>query len=88
VRLGACRVVADVAYMGDDFRDPINFQRLPSRTLAGGSVAFTRGALTWTAEVRNLGDRHVMDVAGYPLPGRSVFVACDAHLGSADSRHP
>ena len=88
VRCGAWRAVADVGYTGDDFRDPINFQKLPGRTLAGAALAFTRGGLTWTAECRNLGDRHVSDVAGYPLPGRSVFVACDARFGPADSRQP
>jgi iron complex outermembrane receptor protein len=81
VRIRAWRVAADVVYLGDDYRDAINFQRLPSRTFLGASLARTWGRLTWTAEGRNLGDRRVSDVAGYPLPGRSAFVSCDMRFG-------
>ncbi len=74
-RVGRWRLSADVLDLGEDFLDPINFQRLPPRTLVGAAIARALGAATLTLECKNLGDRRVRDIAGYPLPGRSVFVA-------------
>jgi len=39
-------------------------------------------------EGKNLGDRRLADVAGYPLPGRSVFVSMEVRLGPAGSARP
>jgi hypothetical protein len=33
-----------------------------------------RGLLTATAEIRNLADERIVDVEGYPLPGRTLFL--------------
>jgi len=32
-------------------------------------------------EGKNLGDERASDVAGFPLPGRTFFVACESRLG-------
>ncbi len=87
-RRGAWRARADVVDLGDDYRDPINFNRLPGRTIVGASLSRALGVTTWTLEGRNLGDRRVSDVAGYPLPGRSVYVACDVRFAPANAARP
>lgn len=74
---------ADLHHLGDNYLDRYNRERVASRTLVGASISLTPfvSGLRLTVEGRNLGDRRVSDVAGYPLPGRSVFVACEARLG-------
>ena len=84
----ALRASADLQYLGDDYRDRYNSPRyrVASRTLVGASVsAALRNAARIVVEGKNLGDRRVSDVAGYPLPGRSVFVSMEVRLGSAGS---
>jgi iron complex outermembrane receptor protein len=82
-RFGAA---TNVQYIGDNFLDAYNRQRVTSRTLIGASLS----AVPWafgprlTLESKNLGNRRATDVAGFPLPGRSVFVSCEARLGPAD----
>ncbi len=86
-RHGPWTAALDVLDEGDSFLDPINFRRTPGRTLVGASLSRGFGRVRVTLEGKNLGDRHAEDVGGYPLPGRSVFVACDARLGPEPS-HP
>jgi len=85
-RTGPWTASADVLDQGDSFLDPINFRRVPARTLVGASLARALGRARVTLEGKNLGDRHADDVGGYPLPGRSVFVACDVRLGPQSPR--
>lgn len=85
-RSGHWAAALDLLDQGDDFLDPINFRRIPARTLVGASLSRAFGPLRLTVEGKNLGDRHAEDVGGYPLPGRSVFVACDARFGRPDER--
>ncbi len=86
---GALRFAADVQVIGDNVLDPYNRDRVPSRTLAGASLSWPvlRGRLRLTLEGKNLTDRHVTDVAGFPLPGRTVFVACETRVGPAEPIH-
>jgi len=79
-RLGAWRLAGDLLHLGDEFLDPINFQPLPARTLTGASLSLDAWRLRWTLEGKNLGDVRAEDVAGYPLPGRSVFFSCEARF--------
>jgi outer membrane receptor protein involved in Fe transport len=46
------------------------------------SLAPLGGGLRVTVEGKNLGDRRVSDVGGFPLPGRSLFVSFEARLGA------
>ena len=73
---------ADIDYLGENFLDQYNQKRVESRTLVGAwlSLALRGDAMRLTFEAKNLGDRRVSDVGGYPLPGRSVFVSCEARL--------
>lgn len=68
---------ADVLHLSDDYLDPANLQRAPARTLLGASLSARVGPARVTIEGKNLGDRRATDVGGFPLPGRSVFVACE-----------
>jgi iron complex outermembrane receptor protein len=86
-RRGGFRAVADLHYIGDDFLDRANLQRVPDRLLAGASLSFSPAAsgLRFTVEGKNLGDDRVFDVGGFPLPGRAVFASCDLRLGASPS---
>jgi len=48
--------------------------RLPARYLHDAGFRFKAGRVEVSAEVDNLLDRRVVDVARYPLPGRAFFV--------------
>ena len=74
---------ADVHSIGENYLDRYNRARVPGRTLTGAWASFSpRGwPLRITLEGKNLGDQQAADVAGYPLPGRSAFAACETRLG-------
>jgi hypothetical protein len=46
----------------------------------GVGVLLARRALRLTAEIRNLTDNQVQDVAAYPLPGRSGALTAEVRL--------
>jgi iron complex outermembrane receptor protein len=78
---------AQLHHIGDNYLDRSNRVRVASRTLVGASLSVTPflHGLRLVVEGKNLGDRRVSDVAGFPLPGRSVFVACEARLDGPGS---
>lgn len=86
----AWRLACDAQYLGDNMLDPANFRRAESRTLIGASLSYAVLAerFRFTAEGKNLGDRRVSDVGGFPLPGRSVFVSCETRFGGPVHSHP
>jgi hypothetical protein len=72
-----------------DFLDRANRQPTPARTLTGATVSMRFGPLLRaTIEGRNLGDVRAADVAGFPLPGRSLFVSCELGAERAVEGHP
>ena len=73
------RAAAELVAIGDNVLDPYNQQRVPARRLGRVTLSFRplRAPLRISLEGRNLGDSRAADVGGFPLPGRSVFVACD-----------
>lgn len=83
------RAGAELELIGDNLLDPYNLQRVPERRLAGASlsVAPFPAALRLTLEGKNLLDDRAVDVGGFPLPGRSVFLGCTWRLAAgADHR--
>lgn len=86
---GGFRAVADLHYVGHDYLDRANLQRVPDRVLAGASLSFSpaAGGLRFTVEGKNLGDGRVSDIGGFPLPGRAVFASCELRLGATPSSH-
>jgi iron complex outermembrane receptor protein len=91
-RLGLTRgrfeVSGDLHAIGKNYLDRYNLHVAGARALAGASVSYTthREGLRVVVEGKNLGDRRVADVGGYPLPGRSFFVSCRAQFGASASR--
>jgi iron complex outermembrane receptor protein len=68
----------ELELIGDNVLDPYNLQRVPERRLAGASLSVSPfpAALRLTLEGKNLLDDRAVDVGGFPLPGRSVFLGC------------
>jgi outer membrane receptor protein involved in Fe transport len=79
-RAGRWSAASEVEYLGDTFRDRANFDRAPSRTLVAASLGVTIGRAQVLVEGRNLGDRLAEDVAGFPLPGRTLRAALSFDL--------
>jgi iron complex outermembrane receptor protein len=71
----ALRTTYELQYLGVNFLDRANMHWADARTLH--SLIFTLrvpvNGLSLTLEGRNLGDERAEDVAGFPLPGRSVY---------------
>ncbi len=78
---GPWSAASDVEYSSDTFLDRVNFRRAPSRTLVGAMLGRTFGRVRVLAEGRNLGDRLAEDVAGFPLPGRTLLCSVAFDLG-------
>jgi outer membrane cobalamin receptor len=72
------RAGAELEVIGDNLLDPYNLQRVAERRLAGASLSIAPfpAALRLTLEGKNLLDDRAVDVGGFPLPGRSVFLGC------------
>ena len=81
---GALGLGADLHSLADNFLDRYNRYWVGSRTLVGAwiSLAPRHWPVRFSLEGKNLGDRRVEDVAGFPLPGRTVFIACESRFGS------
>ena len=77
---GPLALSADLLHLGDDYLDPINFRRVPSRTLVGASVSARWRQHRVALEGRNLGDRRAEDVGGFPLPGRTIACSVETRL--------
>ena len=82
---GGLGLGADVYALGDNYLDRYNRYRVASRTLAGAwiSIAPRGWPFRLSLEGKNLGDRRAADVAGYPLPGRTVLLACESRFDPA-----
>jgi iron complex outermembrane receptor protein len=83
LRHGVCDVRAEMALASGSYLDRANRVPLAARAIAslGASWHLRRGdsgsALTLTCTVKNVANVRVFDVAGYPLPGRALYVALD-----------
>lgn len=72
---GCAQPYYELSFLADNYLDQANFLLVPARAIqtAGITVPLPRFALEANLEVRNFTDNQVEDVAGYPLPGISVF---------------
>lgn len=75
------RVWHQYRFESDVYRDRANLPEnlSPARHLhnLGAAVEVVRGLVTLNAEVSNLMDERVVDVEGYPLPGRTYTVGIE-----------
>lgn len=80
-RFARWRAFHEYEFVSRSYLDRANLQPIPDRHLhnLGLGVRFL-SRLELSAEVRNLTDQRVLDVAGYPLPGRAFGVALEAGL--------
>jgi len=78
------RAGAELELIGDNVLDPYNLQSVAERRLAGASLSIAPfpAALRLTLEGKNLLDDRAVDVGGFPLPGRSVFLGCTWRLAA------
>jgi iron complex outermembrane receptor protein len=83
-RNGPLRAGADVHYLGHNYLDRYNRDRVAARTLIGASLAFVPwlDGVLLTLEGKNLTDQRAHDVASFPLPGRSLFVSVQVRFGN------
>lgn len=70
----------EIDFTGENFLDRANLVQAPDRTILNAGAGFDfGGSVVWLAglealvEVKNLTDNRILDVAGFPLPGRSYF---------------
>jgi outer membrane receptor protein involved in Fe transport len=81
-------VFVDGALFAGSYDDPTNLDELPSRVLVGAglSVEAPRLGLRATCSGQNLTDTPVWDMAYWPLPGRTIFLALTwrSALGSSE----
>jgi iron complex outermembrane receptor protein len=65
--------------------DRYNAVPIPRRQLWSAAVRLTppRLPLSLAFDLKNLTDDRASDLAGYPLPGRALFVTLDWRLGPA-----
>ncbi|HSZ83032.1 MAG TPA: TonB-dependent receptor [Polyangia bacterium] len=70
-------VFADASFFAGSYDDPTNLYEVPSRVLmgAGLGVEAPRLGLRATCSAENLTDTSVWDMAYWPLPGRTIFLA-------------
>jgi outer membrane receptor protein involved in Fe transport len=80
---GAWGLGGNVYALSDNYLDRYNRYRVASRVLSGAWLSISPAAwpLRITVEGKNLGDQRASDVAGFPLPGRTWFLACESRLG-------
>ena len=86
-RHAAWEAAADAQWMGTTYLDRYNRQRIDGRTLIGVRLAapVPRAGARVIVDGRNLGNETATDVSGFPLPGRSLFVACEARFGGRET---
>jgi outer membrane cobalamin receptor len=73
--MGAVRLTYELHYIGANWLDRANLREAPSRTLHGVLVSARTPVpgLLFSVEGRNLTNDQAVDVAGYPLPGRTIY---------------
>lgn len=66
---------SDLDLTSENYQDTTNLRRFPTRVLFGAGlyVEKTSWGLRLLANMENLTNRTAVDLAGYPLPGRSIF---------------
>lgn len=76
------RLWTDVTYMSENYWDRANLYEVEPRRIVNAGMMVEKQTdnilYTFSLEGKNLGDNRVSDVAGYPMPGKSVFATLRA----------
>ena len=77
LRLGT---YADVDVTSGNYADAANIVPLSQRVLfgAGAYVGSRAGHVRLVASIQNLTNSRILDLVGYPVPGRAVFLTLSA----------
>ncbi|GIW44582.1 MAG: TonB-dependent receptor [Candidatus Binatia bacterium] len=73
----------EFSFTSGNYLDQANFDRVPSRSVHSVGLKCSWGDWDAGIQVRNLTDNQISDVAGFPLPGRAVFVTVAWHSTEA-----
>lgn len=75
------KLYGDVHYMSGNYLDTQNLLSVGSRTLvsAGAGVILAK-AVTLSFTVKNIANERISDIVGYPLPGRSYWIAAELNI--------
>jgi iron complex outermembrane receptor protein len=78
------RVFYDVDLIAENFLNRVNTERVASRAYHGVGIDLTLplADLRLACELKNLTDDQTQDAAGFPLPGRSMFVTLSYGFGT------
>lgn len=91
-RLNHAELWTRLEFTSSHFVDGNNKVSVPERTILGAGTGFRmlNDRLVISFEARNLTDEKVMDVVGFPLPGRSFFGRLEWKFNppKGDSRNP
>ena len=68
------KIYYDADYLAGNYLDMYNFYLVQERLIHSAGITYYRGKWSVGAEVKNLTDNQISDVAQFPLPGRSYFV--------------
>ena len=73
--MGAVRLTYEMHYIASNWLDRYNTLETPARTIHGAlaSLRTPVSGLVLSLEGRNLTNNQIVDVAGYPLPGRCFY---------------
>jgi iron complex outermembrane receptor protein len=77
VRAGMVEVGYRFEHLGQNFLDRFNYAAVARRELHGIDVNATLRDLSLKLAVRNLTDNQAQDVAGFPVPGRTVSLTSE-----------
>ena len=79
---------ADADITSGNYVDSANLDELPARFLigAGASLEWPRAGLRLTASLQNLSNSLISDVAGFPLPGRALYVSLTGDTSHQEER--
>jgi len=71
------KIYYDADYLAGNYLDMYNFYLVNERWIHSAGLTYYRGNWSVGAEVKNLSDNQISDVAQYPLPGRSYFIKAE-----------
>lgn len=76
----------DVQWQAGYFLDSANLAALPARTVAAAGLRVSRGAWYVDARIDDVFDAPRVDLIGFPLPGRTAFLALGWRLWDDDNQ--
>ena len=80
LRFGAMSLGYEYRYLGQNYLDRWNREVVARRNLHGADVDILLRSLRLRLAGRNLGDDRARDVAGFPVPGRTISLGSEVRF--------